>query len=472
MAETPINTKVQKEAPKKSTWEATIDFFAHILNLKDGLDRKGTVEKIHKNIETKGANIWLLISAIFIASIGLDTNSPAVIIGAMLISPLMSPILGIGLSIGINDKKTLWLSVRHFSVAIVVSLITSVIYFSISPFGSLTSEIAGRISPTFLDVMVAFFGGIAGVVAITRKDLINAVPGVAIATALLPPLCVTGFGLANWDLDVAWGSFYLFFLNSTFVSLATYIIVRLLKFPHRTYVNKVERQRSAIIMVISAIVLIIPSLFQMTKILEKIKQDNELKNYVTEVFEKDNIELIDWNLEKTDSISLLNVTIVPDKYIPKDSLQKFKDKFKEHKFAHNCDLKILQLKDPPKNTDAVTLQIKQLEDEVTNIKSKQEKQILDLETSLNVLKRDSIPYGELQDELKALFPELMKFGISKTIEAKFDTELDTLNVLLLNWSEEATKDKKKVKELLEKEERLKAFMEAKLDKGLFKIIRY
>ena len=473
VAETPIKTKVQKkEVPKKTTWEATVDFFAKILDLKDGLDRKGTVEKIHKNIETKGANVWLLISAIVIASIGLDTNSPAVIIGAMLISPLMSPILGIGLSIGINDRKTLWLSVRHFLIAIVVSLITSVVYFSISPFGSLTSEIAGRISPTFLDVLVAFFGGIAGVVAITRKDLINAVPGVAIATALLPPLCVTGFGLANWNLEIAWGSFYLFFLNSTFVSLATYIIVRLLKFPYRTYVNKAERQRSVVIMVISAIVLIIPSFFQMTKILGKINQDNELKNYVTEVFEQDNIELIDWNLEKTDSINIVNVTIVPDKYIPPDSLKKFKDEFKQNKFAEQCDLKILQLKDPPKNTDAVTLQIKQLEDEMTNIKTKQENQIIELETSLSALQKDTIPYGELEEELKVLFPELVKFGISETIESDFDTELDTLNVLLLNWSEEETKDRKKKAELLEKEAKIKAFIEAKLDKGSYKIIRY
>lgn len=171
-----------------SRWERTQHFFSKILDLSEGLDRKGTVEKIRKNIETRGANVWLLISAIMIASIGLDLNSPAVIIGAMLISPLMSPILGIGLSIGINDRKTLGLSIRHFAIAIAVSLITSVIYFLITPFGNLGSEIAARTTPTALDVMVAFFGGIAGIIAVTRKDLINAVPGVAIATALLPPL--------------------------------------------------------------------------------------------------------------------------------------------------------------------------------------------------------------------------------------------------------------------------------------------
>ena len=207
------------------------------------MDRWGTVMSIRDGIYLKGSNIWLLISAIAIASIGLDVSSPALLIGAMLISPLMSPILGIGLSIGINDRKTLFGSLKSFGTAVLVSLTTSVIYFSLSPIGTATPEMLSRTSPTVLDVMVAFFGGIAGIVAGSRKDKSAAIPGVAIATALLPPLCVAGFGIAHGDLKIFLGSFYLFFLNSVFISLATYVIVRLLKFPYKEHLSHADKKK-------------------------------------------------------------------------------------------------------------------------------------------------------------------------------------------------------------------------------------
>jgi uncharacterized hydrophobic protein (TIGR00271 family) len=189
-----------------------------------------TVRDIDANIEIKGYNIWILVCSALLASIGLDTNSTAVIIGAMLISPLMSPILGVGLGFGINNRQMLERSGRNLLIATIASLLASWLYFAFTPLGEITPEISGRTKPTLLDVLVAFFGGVAGVVSGSRKEKTNAIPGVAIATALMPPLCSAGFGLAKMEWTVFLGAFYLFFINAVFISLSTYLIVRYLKF--------------------------------------------------------------------------------------------------------------------------------------------------------------------------------------------------------------------------------------------------
>lgn len=198
-----------------------------------------TVRDIDANIEIKGYNIWILVCSALLASIGLDTNSTAVIIGAMLISPLMSPILGVGLGFGINNRQMLERSGRNLLIATIASLLASWLYFAFTPLGEITPEISGRTKPTLLDVLVAFFGGVAGVVSGSRKEKTNAIPGVAIATALMPPLCSAGFGLARMEWSVFLGAFYLFFLNAVFISLSTYLIVRYLKFNE---IIKAERQ--------------------------------------------------------------------------------------------------------------------------------------------------------------------------------------------------------------------------------------
>ena len=187
-----------------------------VANISDGTDVFGTIEHIKKDINIRGSNIWILVCSTMLASIGLDLNSAAVIIGAMLISPLMSPILGIGLAVGINDRDTLIESLKNFGLAIAVSLLTSVFYFLITPLGEPTSEIIARTQPTLLDVFVAIFGGIAGIVAGSRKEKTSAIPGVAIATALMPPICVAGFGIATGHWNYFAGAFYLFFINAVF----------------------------------------------------------------------------------------------------------------------------------------------------------------------------------------------------------------------------------------------------------------
>ena len=210
---TPIKQNRSIKEILEELWDSTKEWFRDLMDLNEGSDREGTIIAIKNNKRMRGSNAWLLMCSIMIASLGLDLNSPAVIIGAMLISPLMSPILGIGLGVGINDRDTLFISARHFLIAIAIALLTSTLYFLITPFGQITDEIRARTAPTVLDGLVAIFGGLAGIISTSRKDKSNAIPGVAIATALMPPLCVTGYGIANAQWDIMANSFYLFFLN-------------------------------------------------------------------------------------------------------------------------------------------------------------------------------------------------------------------------------------------------------------------
>jgi uncharacterized hydrophobic protein (TIGR00271 family) len=268
-------------------WGKIVHFFKDITNIHQGSDQIGTINSIMANKTMKGANVWLLISAIVVASIGLDTNSPAVIIGAMLISPLMSPILGVGLSVAINNRITLKASLKHLGIAIVVSLATSFLYFVSTPLSiEPTSEILARTSPTFLDVFIAFFGGIAGIVSGTRLEKSNAIPGVAIATALLPPICVAGYGLAHGEWWIFLNAFYLFFINSVFVALATYLIVRLLDFPFKQYVDEKEKKRSQLLITGFVILVIVPSTFIFFNVLKDLRQKQFVKEYVADNFEE------------------------------------------------------------------------------------------------------------------------------------------------------------------------------------------
>ncbi|NBC06713.1 MAG: DUF389 domain-containing protein [Bacteroidetes bacterium] len=307
MSEPKPNTPSPPRRPREvfsELWEALKDWFRGLLDLREGLDREGTIVAIRTNKRMQGANAWLLGCSIMIASLGLDLNSPAVIIGAMLVSPLMSPILGIGLGVAINDKNAMFTAMWHFAVAIVIALVTSTFYFFITPFGNLTEEIQSRTSPTFLDGLVAIFGGFAGIISTTRKDKTNAIPGVAIATALMPPLCVTGFGIAEFfellidqelqgaerglalsrAAGIAGGSFYLFFLNSFFIALTTYIIIRLLRFPFKSYVNRREALRNRIITALFSLLVTLPSAFILYKLylLEQDKQ--EVGEFVQDFF--------------------------------------------------------------------------------------------------------------------------------------------------------------------------------------------
>lgn len=236
-------------------------FIKILFNLRRGEDDKDSVLKnIRANISFKGANLWILACAIVIASVGLNVNSTAVIIGAMLISPLMGPIVGAGFALGMFDLVLLKRSLQNLLIATVVGLVVSSIYFAITPFKEAQSELISRTAPNIYDVMIAFFGGLVGVIAVTRVEKGNPIPGVAIATALMPPLCTAGFGIATGNWKFFGGALFLYAINCTFICIATFIIVKLLRYPS---VHATEKKQANLNWFISllVVIMIVPSIY-------------------------------------------------------------------------------------------------------------------------------------------------------------------------------------------------------------------
>ncbi|WP_374047860.1 DUF389 domain-containing protein [uncultured Alistipes sp.] len=291
----------QPARPAQSAFSAWLDQVRDFLKDRFSLDedtaqRDEVVASISKGVEFRGVNLWVLIFAAMVASLGLNVNSAAVIIGAMLISPIMGPIMGVGLSLGINDFDLLKKSLRNFALMFIVAIVTATAYFFISPLSSNSSELLARTTPTTYDLLIAFFGGLAGMVAQTRQDRTSTViPGVAIATALMPPLCTAGFGLATGQLRFFLGAFYLFFINSVFIALATYLVVRFLKYEKKVFIDKVRERNVKRMMMIITLVTFIPSVvigFHMVRVsLFEATADK----YVAQVFNFPHTRVIECN---------------------------------------------------------------------------------------------------------------------------------------------------------------------------------
>lgn len=266
----PVKDSELEFSGAKGPWESIKVFLSELLDIRDDTDRETTVESIKKDISFKGHNAWILVFSIFVASIGLNVSSTAVVIGAMLISPLMGPITGVGLSVAINDVDTLRKSFINLGVMVVLSVLTAYIYFLISPVKEETPELLARTYPTILDVLVAMFGGLALIVAKTKKGTIASVIfGVAIATALMPPLCTVGYGLAIGNWQYALGALYLFSINAVFIALSTFGVSKLLGFPLVKYANSKRRRRTAQIASTIAIIVIIPSIILFINLLRQ-----------------------------------------------------------------------------------------------------------------------------------------------------------------------------------------------------------
>lgn len=245
---------------------------------------QATYDEIHENIldgvNIGGANFIILMCAIIIASVGLNMNATAVIIGAMLISPLMGPIIAIGYSVGIYNLKLLKKSAIILIIEIFISITTATIYFSLSPISSAGSEILSRTSPNIWDVIIAFTGGIAGIIGITRKKSGNILPGVAIATALMPPLCTSGYGLATKNIHIFLGAGYLFFINSFFIALSTLLVVKFMKIPTRNTLSEVKQKKLKKMIIVSTILVTIPSLMSAATMVNSFLNNTNLSNFI------------------------------------------------------------------------------------------------------------------------------------------------------------------------------------------------
>ena len=261
--------------------------------LPDKEEEAQTIENIKSGVRFRGAQLWTLVFAIFIASLGLNVNSTAVIIGAMLISPLMGPIIGMGLAVGIGDWSLLKTSGKNFLVATIISIITATVYFLISPFNEVQSELLARTSPTLYDVLIAFFGGAAGFIATATRGKGNVIPGVAIATALMPPLCTAGFGLATGRWMYFLGAIYLFYINTVFISLSTFLGTKLLRFHQRKHFSPERSRRVHRYIAALVVVTLIPAVFLTTRLVRQSIFRSNVSNFIKN----------EWNIPGTQILS-------------------------------------------------------------------------------------------------------------------------------------------------------------------------
>ncbi len=252
---------------------------------EDKADDSVIDERIRADVDMRGTNLWVLIFAIFVASIGLNVNSTAVIIGAMLISPLMGPIMGIGYGAGINDFTLIRRSFLSLVFATFIALLTSTLYFLISPLDTVQSELLARTTPTAWDVLIGLFGGLAGIVALTRKEKSNVIPGVAIATALMPPLCTAGFGLANGNWEFFFGAFYLYTINFVFIALSSFIIIRIFNVAEKKYVDSQRAIKAQRYIIIVTILTLLPSSYLAYRLVGEEVFKANASRFVSEAFD-------------------------------------------------------------------------------------------------------------------------------------------------------------------------------------------
>lgn len=402
---------MEKEAVNKSIKA----YFARMLDIRQEQENEQeTIESIQKGVEFKGTNLWVLIFATFIASLGLNTNSTAVIIGAMLISPLMGPIMGFGLGLGIADFDLIKRSFRNFATATLFSVITSSIYFLISPINEAQSELLARTQPTLYDVLIAFFGGLAGIVASSTKSKGNVIPGVAIATALMPPLCTAGFGLATGNLYYFFGAFYLYFINTVFISLATYLVVRVLKYPKKVFLDKEREKKVTRYVGIIVVFTIVPSLFLSYRLVKTTYFNQQALNFINTELAFPNTQVLSKCITDTSDKKEIKVVLIGDnvaettiedarnrlpRYGLKDVNLVVQQGFSEQETDIN-QLKSLLMQDLYKNSEEVlraqTLQIDSLQRELKSYRD------------------DRLMAEQLKPEVKVLFPYIREISCTHT----------------------------------------------------------
>jgi len=379
-----------------------------LFGLWKGTDVDGTIGDIKDGVRLRGANVWMLICSAILASIGLDVNSAAVIIGAMLISPLMSPILGVGLSIAIFDRPLLRNSLKNLSFSVLLGLLTSALYFWVSPLSQLTPELSARTMPTLLDVGVAFFGGVAGIVAGSRQSKTTAIPGVAIATALMPPLCTAGFGIANLNSSVFLGAFYLLFINAVFIALATYLVALFLRFPR---VETPSGQTAAQVkrFVVGFVVLtMIPCSFIFARVIQDVRIRKSVERFINTECRTDERQVLEWSLDESDSAKLLKVYIVGRKVdeSERQRLQQVLDTYP----PGNLTFRPIQLDVSPDEFNRLNRDIKaNLAESLKLLQARvddQEATITALKGNLNAMGEMSDPRMRFLSDTKKLFPDL------------------------------------------------------------------
>ena len=413
------------------------EFLRELLDIHDDTDRETTMETVKRDISFKGHNAWILVFSIFVASIGLNVSSTAVVIGAMLISPLMGPIVGVGFSVAINDIDTLKRSLVNLGVMVFLSVLTAYLYFLISPIKEETPELVARTYPTILDVLVAIFGGMALIVAKTKKGAIaSVIMGVAIATALMPPLCTVGYGLATAQWNYAGGALYLFSINSVFIALSTFLMAKLLRFPLVKYANSKHRRNTARLASLIAILVTIPSIILFVNLLREQVFVSKTREFVHEVINYPGAEVVKYSQDyKTKIIEIYLI----GRTVPEEQIDQWVQEINQVPSFEGVVLEVHQGSDQSSEmASRLSTQVRAgiLEDlYVRNqqlVEDKDERIQL-LEQELLKYRSAGIPFESISKEARINYSGIQEMSYANSLVTNF-SKIDTIPTFNVKWA--------------------------------------
>ena len=400
-------------------------------------------DRIRGDVQMKGPNLWILMFAILVASIGLNVNSTAVIIGAMLISPLMGPIMGIGYGAGINDFTLIRSAFKNLAIATLIALLTSTLYFLISPLDTAQSELLARTTPTVWDVMIALFGGLAGIVAVTRKEKSNVIPGVAIATALMPPLCTAGFGLATGNFSYFFGAFYLFTINSVFIALSSFLIIRIFHVSEKKYIDPKIAKRAQRYIAIVVIITILPSSYLAYQLVEHEVFRAKATSFISEHLKFKNTDVAQVKIDPEHHA--VKVFLIGN-HVPQSELDNISTRLTDTGLE-NTKLKIYQ-NGEREDVDVTTLKAEIVTDLYQTTKADlalKAQEVKDLKDQIRLLSSDREYYTAIPNELETLFPKVNNVILSRNYDSTAIDHNRSSNRLILNAdaSKRLTRDERK-----------------------------
>lgn len=409
-------------------------YVLEIFDISSDTDKEATIEEIKAGIYMKGQTAWVLIFSILIASVGLNTSSTAVVIGAMLISPLMGPILGMGLSLGINDIDFLRKALKNFGVMVVLSLITSFLFFSIPMFQNETPELINRTFPDLRDVIIALSGGLALIVALSRRNKsINTIAGVAIATALMPPLCTAGYGLATGKWAFFGGAMFLFSINTVFIASATFAVVRFLKFPYEAYANSQRRKRISQVITVFAMGILVPSIYMFYQLYQKSNFDKKVDDLIEEIRHEKGVVMLE--LKKDFAKKTVSFSTIGKSFLNSD-IEKMTNKMADLGFE-GVSFNIMQ---DASNLETLT-KIQEMEGSYLSTQEllvKKEELLLTKEREILQLKnqihnKNDLSFNEVSTEIKSLFENVVELRYANTFITNFKKQ-DTIPTFKVKWN--------------------------------------
>lgn len=443
-----------EEPEEKIWWMNAWRWLRRLLDFRD--DKAGdvaTIESLKGDVEFRGTKLWILICAILVASIGLNVNSTAVIIGAMLISPLMGPIIGFGLGFGIADLELVRKSLRNLALTTLFSITTATIYFLLTPLDQPGSELLGRTEPSIYDVLIAFFGGAAGLIAGSSKSKGQVLPGVAIATALMPPLCTAGFGIATGNWAFFFGAIYLYIINSVFIAFATFVMVRIMRFPMKAVASGDMRKRSYRWITVIAVCTLIPSIYLSVRLVRDSYQDQRAKQFVADHFAPPAHQVIRQSFVRADGDKRPYIDVVLiGKPLSSQTIDSIATLLPSYGLS-NFDLQVHQGIDNEAPTDYEQLGGVLLRD----LYERSERTASEQRAEIDSLRRTLLRYdyyksltNDVSDEAKAVFTDISKVRLMPSMEF-IQGQDSVLHILVTTPSHRlAPAERKKLEQWLQK----------------------